>query len=44
MKGREDKEKNFGFAAEMDEAGAAAEEDDIDFDTVKLLKATTLGL
>jgi hypothetical protein len=34
MKGREDREKDYGFAAELGEAGAAAAEDDIDFDTV----------
>ena len=35
MKGREDREKDYGFAAELGEAGAAAPEDDIDFDTVR---------
>lgn len=34
MKGREDREKDYGFAAEMGDAGAAAADDDIDFDTV----------
>lgn len=43
MKGREDREKDYGFAAELGEAGAATAEDDIDFDTV-VLDEKTIGL
>lgn len=36
MKGRDDRNKTYGFAAELGDAGAASAEDDIDFDTVSV--------